>query len=77
MTLVEAIVKKKYFIEKINYDKHEDLAIRLNHLGFLEGEVIIVHRKAPITASSVVVEIKGALIALTKEEASFVKIKGN
>lgn len=77
MTLIDAKIKQDYVIDSIKYDIHEDFAIRLNHLGFLEGEVIRVHRKTPITSSSLVVEIKGGMIALTKSEASFIKLKSN
>lgn len=74
MTLVEADLKKEYSIAAITYDQQEDLAIRLNHLGFLEGESVRVHRKTPVTSSSLVVEVKGSMIALTKYEASFIKL---
>lgn len=75
MTLVEAILKRDYSISAIKYDQHEDLAIRLNHLGFLEGETVRVHRKTPLTSSSLVVEVKGSMIALTKYEASFITLQ--
>lgn len=75
MTLVEADLKKVYSIAAIAYDQQEDLAIRLNHLGFLEGESVRVHRKTPVTSSSLVVEVKGSMIALTKHEASLIKLQ--
>lgn len=75
MTLVEADLKKVYSIAAIAYDQQEDLAIRLNHLGFLEGESVRVHRKTPMTSSSLVVEVKGSMIALTKHEASLIKLQ--
>lgn len=74
MSLIDAVLKKSYLIQEVLYKENEDLAIRLNHLGFLIGEEIIVHRKTPVTSSSLVVEIKGARIALNKEEARVIKL---
>ena len=74
MSLIDAVLKKSYLIQEVIYKENEDLAIRLNHLGFLTGEEIIVHRKTPVTSSSLVVEIKGARIALNKYEARVIKL---
>ncbi len=75
MTLIDAHLKKEYRIKKIDLDENLDLGLRLLHLGFIEGSEIIIDKKSPLKANCLLVEIRGAKIALTKDEARMIKLE--
>jgi Fe2+ transport system protein FeoA len=75
LTINKALVAKEYIIDHINYHLNLELGIRLNHLGFLESEKIKVLSKTPFTGDSLLVEIRGSQMALTKSEAELINIK--
>jgi Fe2+ transport system protein FeoA len=52
-----------------------DLESRLMHLGFFEGEVIRITKKAPLFQEPFLVEVRGRMVALTKEEARLVQVE--
>ncbi|MCK6594328.1 MAG: ferrous iron transport protein A [Bacteriovoracaceae bacterium] len=74
MKLTDVLIKNKYKIKKINYEQDYELAVRLNHLGFLEGTIVYLKCKSPINSSALVVEVKGALLALSNHEASHIHV---
>lgn len=53
----------------------EDLFIRLNHLGFVSGETIKLCSVSPVFKGSVLVDIRGAKIALSEDEAKIINVK--
>jgi Fe2+ transport system protein FeoA len=75
LTINKAQVAKDYIVDHINYHLNLDLGIRLNHLGFLESERIRVLSKTPFTGDSLLIEIRGTQMALTKAEAELINIK--
>lgn len=75
ISINQAQVAKDYIIDHINYQLNLDLGIRLNHLGFLEAEKIKVLSKTPFTGDSLLIEIRGTQMALTKSEAELIKIR--
>lgn len=52
-----------------------DIASRLMHLGFIDGEKIKVTRKAPLFREPLLVEVRGRSIALSFAEAELVQVK--
>ena len=52
-----------------------DIQSRLMLLGFIHGEKIIIKKKAPIFQEPILVEVRGRMIALTKNEASMVTVE--
>lgn len=52
-----------------------DIASRLMHLGFIDGEKIKVTRKAPLFKEPLLVEVRGRSIALSFAEAELVQVK--
>ncbi len=75
INLNKAVVKTHYKIDSINESVNLELAIRLRHLGFLENEALKVLSKTPFTGDSLLIEIRGSQIALTKNEAAIVNLK--
>lgn len=75
MTLNFALLNTEYTIESLQDQSDLDLTIRLRHLGFLENEKVKVLSKTPITGDSILSEIRGSQIALTKFEASHINLK--
>lgn len=45
------------------------------HLGFLDGEIIKVIRKAPLFQEPLLVEVRGRSIALSFDEAQLVSVE--
>ena len=52
-----------------------DIQSRLMLLGFIHGAKIIIKKKAPIFQEPILVEVRGRMIALTKNEASMVTVE--
>ena len=74
MGLHQAIILKEYQITEINFQADLEMGTRLMHLGFLPGEAIKVIRKTPFTSDSLLIEVRGTKMALTKNEAKLVNI---
>ncbi len=74
MGLHQAIILKEYQITEINFQVDLEMGTRLMHLGFLPGETIKVIRKTPFTSDSLLIEVRGTKMALTKNEAKLVNI---
>lgn len=52
-----------------------DIESRLMHLGFLDGEIIKITRKAPLFKEPLLVEVRGRSIALSFDEAELVSVE--
>lgn len=52
-----------------------EIESRLMHLGFLDGQLVKVAKKAPLFQEPLLVEVRGRMIALSKEEASLVNVE--
>lgn len=52
-----------------------DIESRLMHLGFMDGEIIRITRKAPLFKEPLLVEVRGRSVALTYQEASLVSVE--
>jgi Fe2+ transport system protein FeoA len=52
-----------------------DVESRLMHLGFLEGELIKVKKKAPFFNGPLLIEVRGRSVALSFAEAELVKVE--
>lgn len=74
MTLNEATKKKWYTIGSFNKISDE-LQSRFIKLGFIPGAQVMLLRKAPIFRDPLLIQLEDAQVALTKSEASIIKIK--
>lgn len=52
-----------------------DLESRLMHLGFFHGEPIRILKRAPLFKEPFLVEVRGRMVALSKEEAALVNVE--
>lgn len=52
-----------------------DIESRLMHLGFLDGEIIRITRKAPLFQEPLLVEVRGRSVALSFDEAGLVLVE--
>lgn len=78
MTLNQAPMNTTLTISSSTYQESEnisDIASRLMHLGFIDGEKIKVTRKAPLFREPLLVEVRGRSIALSFAEAELVQVK--
>lgn len=59
------------------HDEREfsDIESRLMHLGFMDGEIIRITRKAPLFQEPLLVEVRGRSVALSFEEAKLVSVE--
>ena len=70
-TLAEAVKDQPSIINAIEGDVV--VASRLREIGFIRGESVTVRGRAPF-GDPIIVEIRGAIVALRKSEAECVKI---
>jgi Fe2+ transport system protein FeoA len=76
MTLNQAIKETWYAVESIlSGSGDEDLNSRFYKLGFFPGTKVMLKRKAPLFGDPLLFQVEGSQIALTKAEATLVKIK--
>lgn len=78
MTLNMAPMQTKLVVR--SFSIHEvrefsDIESRLMHLGFLDGEVIKVTKKAPLFKEPLLVEVRGRSVALSYSEAELVAVE--
>lgn len=52
-----------------------DVESRLMHLGFIDGQTIVVKRKAPLFQEPILVEVRGRSVAISLSEASLVDVE--
>jgi Fe2+ transport system protein FeoA len=78
MTINNAPTNTKLIVRSFsNQEVREfsDIESRLMHLGFFDGEIIQVTRKAPLFQEPLLVEVRGRSIALSLEEAKLVSVE--
>lgn len=78
MTLVEAALNSRLRVVSFpdeNTAELSDLESRLIHLGFHFGEVVRVMKRAPLFQEPLLVEVRGRMVAMSKEEASMVQVE--
>lgn len=78
MTLNQAPLNVTLTVSPLTHhesDDISDIASRLMHLGFVQGEKIKITRKAPLFKEPLLVEVRGRLIALSSSEAELVQVK--
>lgn len=71
MTLAESPLDQDATITDLKGDNV--VLSRLREIGFIRGEVVQVRGHAPF-GDPIIVEVRGAMVALRKEEASCVKL---
>ncbi|HXH76704.1 MAG TPA: FeoA family protein [Bacteriovoracaceae bacterium] len=78
MTINQAPLNKKLIVRSF-HDSHErdfnEIESRLMLLGFLDGQIIKVTKKAPLFKEPFLVEVRGRMIALSKDEAMLVEVE--
>lgn len=52
-----------------------DIESRLMHLGFTDGQTIVVKKKAPLFQEPILVEVRGRSVALSLSEAMLVEVE--
>jgi Fe2+ transport system protein FeoA len=76
MTLNDSKPLKKYqIVELICQDQNDPRVIRLKQFGFIPGHSLSCKQLSPWLKNPILFEIRGMRVALTKEEASLVKVK--
>lgn len=78
MTINEAPLEKPLLVCSFHSSSNKeisDIESRLMHLGFIDGQVIRVMKKAPLFKEPLLVEVRGRLVALSLVEASLVSVE--
>ena len=64
----------KIIIKSVS-DSYQELFLRLNHMGFVPGEVVELCEISPLFKGSVLVSVRGSRIALSQVEAKAINIE--
>jgi Fe2+ transport system protein FeoA len=78
MTINQAPMHIKLVVRSFSiHDDREftDIVSRLMHLGFMDGEIVRVTRKAPLFKEPLLVEVRGRSVALSFDEAALVRVE--
>lgn len=78
MTIDLAPLNQKLMVLSFHHEderNHSDLESRLMHLGFFAGETIRIMKRAPLFQEPFLVEVRGRMVALSREEARLVKVE--
>jgi Fe2+ transport system protein FeoA len=54
-----------------------DIESRLMHLGFIDGQIVRITRKAFLLGGPLLVEVRGRHVALTFDEAQLVQVEAH
>ncbi|MBT3984051.1 MAG: ferrous iron transport protein A [Bacteriovoracaceae bacterium] len=74
--LIEAQIGVESTISSVvSYPGEEDFALRLAHLGFIQGQKITILKVAPIFGEPILISLRGGQLALTKKEASCIMVE--
>ncbi len=74
-TLAELSVGESATVVEVGGDGAGDELVRaLLEMGILEGSEVRVLHEAPVSRDPIAVEVRGALIALRRQEARFVRV---
>jgi Fe2+ transport system protein FeoA len=78
MTINQAPMQKNLIVRSFSIQEvreFSDIESRLMHLGFLDGEIIKITKKAPLFKEPLLVEVRGRSVALSFEEAELVRVE--
>lgn len=78
MTIDQSPLNQKLVVRSFALDEDRDLSdleSRLMHLGFFYGETIRILKKAPLFQEPFLVEVRGRMVALSREEAALVSVE--
>lgn len=78
MTINQAPLYTRLLVRSFpeSHEEHlSELESRLMHLGFIDGQVVRVTRRAPLFKEPLLVEVRGRMVALSSEEAKLVKVE--
>jgi Fe2+ transport system protein FeoA len=78
MTIDLAPLNQKLVVRSFIPDEvrdFSDIESRLMHLGFFYGETIRIVKKAPLFNEPFLVEVRGRMVALSKNEALLVQVE--
>lgn len=78
MTLLDASINS--YLRVLSFPDHDerelsDLESRLIHLGFHYGETVRITKKAPVFKEPLLVEVRGRMIAMSRDEASLIQVE--
>ena len=77
MKINQAPLFKKMTVRSFELSEARELSdaeSRLMHLGFIHGATVELKKKAPFFEGPYLVEVRGRLVALTKDEAELVSV---
>ncbi len=78
ITINEAPLNRRLIVRSFHTSEERDyseIEARLMLLGFLEGQIVIVAKKAPLYKEPLLVEVRSRMIALSCAEASLIKVE--
>ena len=78
MTINQAPLKANLIVRSFSNEESRDFTeveSRLMHLGFMDGEMIRIVKKAPLFKEPLLVEVRGRSVALSFEEAALVRVE--
>lgn len=78
MTIIEAPLLKNLIVRSFHESEirdYSEIESRLMLLGFLEGQTVRVTKKAPLFQEPLLVEVRGRMIALSRDEAKLVNVE--
>jgi Fe2+ transport system protein FeoA len=78
MTIDLAPLNQKLVVRSFHHEDERDLTdleSRLMHLGFFAGEIIRIMKRAPLFQEPFLVEVRGRMVALSREEAKLVEVE--
>lgn len=78
MTIGEAPLNTKLTVRSFRVDEVRDFSeveSRLMLLGFLSGSVVVVVKKAPFFNDPILVDVRGRMIALSRDEAMLINVE--
>lgn len=64
----------KIIIKKVK-ELSLDLYLRLNHMGFIPGEIIELCSVSPLFKGSILVSVRGGRVALSQDEAMAISVE--
>lgn len=78
MTIKEAPLQQLLTVCSVgDGEEISDIESRLMHLGFIQGAIICIKKKAPLFDEPLLVEVRGRMVALSAAEARLVTVEVN
>ena len=69
----QKLIVRSFPIQEVR--EFSDIESRLMHLGFFDGETIMISRKAPLFKEPLLVEVRGRSVALSFSEAELIEVE--